>query len=83
MTEIPLTISDRIQSRLDELTRAERQLAHLILENYPASGLGPLSVLAKDAKVSVPTVSRMVQKLGYKGYPEFQAELREELKAKA
>jgi DNA-binding MurR/RpiR family transcriptional regulator len=53
------------------------------LENYPASGLGSLSVLAKGAAVSVPTVARMVQKLGYKGYPEFQTELREELKAKA
>ena len=67
---------------LDELTRAERQLALSVLENYPASGLGPLTALAKDAQVSVPTVARMVQKLGYKGYPEFQAGLREELKAK-
>ena len=33
--------------------------------------------------MSVPTVARMVQKLGYKGYPDFQAELREELRAKA
>lgn len=78
-----LTISDRIQSKLDELTRAERQLAQSILENYPASGLGPLSALAKDAEVSVPTVARMVHKLGFSGYPDFQAELREELKAKA
>jgi DNA-binding MurR/RpiR family transcriptional regulator len=76
------TISDRIQQKLDDLTRAERQLALSILENYPASGLGPLSALAKDANVSVPTVARMVQKLGYKGYPDFQAELREELRAK-
>lgn len=83
MMDAPLTISDRIQAQLDDLTRAERQLAHSILENYPASGLGPLSSLAKDAKVSVPTVARMVQKLGFNGYPEFQAELREELKAKA
>jgi DNA-binding MurR/RpiR family transcriptional regulator len=83
MTEVALTISDRIQKQLDDLTRAERQLAHSILENYPASGLGPLSALAKDAKVSVPTVARMVQKLGFSGYPEFQTELREELKAKA
>jgi DNA-binding MurR/RpiR family transcriptional regulator len=83
MSEITLTISDRIQTQLDDLTRAERQLAHSILENYPASGLGPLSVLAKDAQVSVPTVARMVQKLGFSGYPEFQTELREELKAKA
>jgi len=82
MSDAALTISDRIQQELDNLTRAERQLAHSILENYPASGLGPLSSLAKDAKVSVPTVARMVQKLGFRGYPDFQAELREELKAK-
>lgn len=82
MSDAALTISDRIQHKFDDLTRAERQLAHSILENYPASGLGPLTALAKDANVSVPTVARMVQKLGFKGYPEFQAELREELKAK-
>ena len=83
MTEATQTVSDRIQEKLDDLTRAERQLALSILENYPASGLGPLAALAKDANVSVPTVARMVQKLGYKGYPDFQAELREELRAKA
>lgn len=82
MDNANLTIADRIQARLDTLTRAERQLAHAILENYPASGLGPIATLAKDADVSTPTVARMVQKLGFKGYPEFQADLREELKAK-
>lgn len=82
MTDANLTIADRIHNHLGDLTRAERQLAHSILENYPASGLGPLSALAKGAEVSVPTVARMVQKLGFNGYPEFQTELREELKAK-
>ncbi|KAG1647277.1 putative HTH-type transcriptional regulator [Nymphon striatum] len=82
MSDNQLTIADRIQQKLEGLTRA-RQLGLSILENYPASGLGPLTALAKDADVSVPTVARMVQKLGYKGYPEFQAELREELRAKA
>ena len=75
------TIAERIQKRMDDLTRAERQLALSVLENYPASGLGPLASLAKSANVSVPTVARMVQKLGYKGYPDFQADLREELSA--
>lgn len=83
MSEATSTISDRIQEKRDDLTRAERQLADSILENYPASGLGPLAALAADAEVSVPTVARMVQKLGYKGYPDFQAALREELKATA
>ena len=83
MSQTELTIADRIQSAIDTLTRAERQLADVILENYPASGLGPLSGLATDADVSGPTVLRMVQKLGFKGYPEFQSELREELRAMA
>lgn len=82
MAEAAQTISDQIHKKLDDLTRAERQLALSVLENYPASGLGPLTALAKDADVSVPTVARMVQKLGYNGYPEFQAALREELRAK-
>ena len=81
MTDAKQTISDRIQEKLDDLTRAERQLALSILENYPASGLGPLTALAQAANVSVPTVARMVQKLGYKGYPDFQADLRDELGA--
>ncbi|MEL6677960.1 MAG: MurR/RpiR family transcriptional regulator [Pseudomonadota bacterium] len=82
MTDGSETISDRIHAMLDSLTRAERQLALSVLENYPASGLGPLAALAKGADVSVPTVARMVQKLGYKSYPDFQAGLREELTAK-
>ena len=81
MVDANQTIADRIQEKLDALTRAERQLALSILENYPASGLGPLTTLAKGANVSVPTVARMVQKLGYKGYPDFQADLRDELGA--
>ncbi len=83
MADANQTIADRIQERLDDLTRAERQLALSILGNYPASGLGPLAALAKGANVSVPTVARMVQKLGYKGYPDFQADLRDELGAMA
>ena len=72
MAEANQTISDRIRDRLDDLTRAERQLALSILENYPVSGLGPLAALAKGANVSVPTVARMVQ-----------ADLRDELGAMA
>ena len=76
------TIADRIQSKFGSLTRAERQLAHSILENYPVSGLGTITTMAQNAQVSTPTVARMVRKLGYKGFPEFQAELRRELEAK-
>lgn len=82
MTEPSDTVADRLQSAFDTLTRAERQLADSILENYPVSGLGTITIVAKGAQVSTPTVARMVQKLGYKGFAEFQAALRRELEAK-
>ncbi len=76
------TVEELLKNHFDSFTRAERQVAHLILENYPVSGLGSITAIALNAKVSTPTVARMVQKLGFKGYPEFQAELRSELDAK-
>ena len=82
MTDPSGTVADRLQSAFEQLTRAERQLADSILENYPVSGLGTITTVAAGAQVSTPTVARMVQKLGYKGFPEFQAALRHELEAK-
>jgi DNA-binding MurR/RpiR family transcriptional regulator len=75
------TVSDVIRVRYDTLTRAEKQLADSLLENYPVSGLGSITTIAENAGVSTPTVARMVQKLGYKGYPEFQSHLHQELEA--
>jgi DNA-binding MurR/RpiR family transcriptional regulator len=76
------TIADTIKQAFDSLTRAERQLANQILENYPVSGLGTITQVAEKSGVSSPTIVRMVKKLGFKGFPEFQTELRRELEAK-
>lgn len=75
-------VVDKITDRLGELTRAERQLANALLENYPVAGLGSITALAESAAVSAPTVVRTVQKLGFRGYSEFQAALRRELEEK-
>ncbi|SEP95757.1 MurR/RpiR family transcriptional regulator [Thalassovita taeanensis] len=82
MTEPAETIAERLHAAFDSLTRAERQLADSLLQNYPVSGLGSITLVAKAAGVSTPTVARMVQKLGFTGFPDFQAELRRELEAK-
>ncbi len=75
------TVAQRIHDGFDALTRAERQLANIILENYPVSGLGSITALAENADVSTPTVARMARKLGFGGFPEMQAQLRAELEA--
>ncbi|MEM9969753.1 MAG: MurR/RpiR family transcriptional regulator [Pseudomonadota bacterium] len=76
------TISDRLKAQREALTRSERQLSDVILKNYPASGLGTITTLAAEAEVSTPTVARLVQKLGFSGFPDFQRSLRSELNEK-
>ena len=76
------TIADAISQAFDSLTRAERQLANTIVENYPVSGLGTITQVAEKSGVSSPTIVRMVKKLGFKGFPDFQIKLRRELEAK-
>ncbi|AXS39063.1 MurR/RpiR family transcriptional regulator [Breoghania sp. L-A4] len=73
------TVAERIRGKFDTLTRAERQLANVMLENYPVSGLGSITTVAETSGVSTPTVARMARKLGFGGFPELQAKLRSEL----
>ncbi len=75
----PATLDDQLRSALPDLTRAERQLATHILAHYPVAALGSITTLAQSAMVSTPTVVRLVQKLGYKGYPHYQRTLRAEV----
>ena len=74
-----LTVEQKIKAGFDGLTRAERQLAQHVTRHYPVAVLGSITALAKGAEVSTPTVVRLVQKLGYKGYPDFQRVVRAEV----
>lgn len=76
------TIAEKLKEQSTRFTRAERQLVDIILKNYPVSGLGSITSLADTAGVSTPTVGRLVQKLGFTGFPDFQANLRAELDEK-
>lgn len=76
------TIAELLRHNTDRLTRSERQLSDVILQNYPVSALGTITALADAAGVSTPTVARLVQKLGFPGFPGFQKVLRDELDEK-
>lgn len=56
-------------------TPAERKLVRVLLADFPMSGLTTVSQLAKRCGVSDPSVLRLVKKLGFSGYPEFQSAL--------
>ncbi|MCL5778407.1 MurR/RpiR family transcriptional regulator [Limibaculum sp. FT325] len=82
MRRKPQSIEELLRSRLDDLTRAERQVAHALLDGYPVSGLGSITQVAGSAQVSGPTVMRLARKLGFEGFTEFQEALRREVAAK-
>ena len=75
------TIAERIRSQINDFTRAERQLANAILENYPVSGLGSITSLSKTSKVSNPTIVRLAKKLVFTGFVQLQNALRGEVEA--
>ncbi|MBV7495476.1 MurR/RpiR family transcriptional regulator [Pseudomonas sp. PDM24] len=58
-----------------ELTPSERKVIRALLDQYPRNGLGPMSRLAEHAGVSDPTIVRLVKKLGFSGYADFQEAL--------
>lgn len=74
-----LTVAERIRGNFDSMTRVERQLANAVLDNYPVSGLGSITTVAESAGVSTSSAVRMAKKIGFGGFPEMQAALRDEL----
>ena len=75
-------VGELVRSRLNSLSPAERKLARVLLASYPIAGLESVARFAERAKVSPPTVTRFITKLGFKGYPEFQEVLRHEVQAR-
>ncbi|KXU38769.1 RpiR family transcriptional regulator [Ventosimonas gracilis] len=57
------------------LTKAEHKVVRALLDDWPLLGLSALAKLAERAGVSDPTILRLIKKLGFAGYGEFQQAL--------
>ena len=82
MTELPAgtpPLREEIFRRMDELTPAERKVARALLASYPGAGFQSTASLATAAGTSKPTVLRLLARLGFGSYPEFQERLRAEV----
>lgn len=75
-----MLIRHQIEAMSDELTPSERKLASALLSDYPFAGLETIQTLSAKTKVSAPSITRFVHKLGCQGYQEFQRRLIGELK---
>jgi DNA-binding MurR/RpiR family transcriptional regulator len=69
--------SDQLfKEKNDNLTRSQRRLLEYILSNDQESVFLKIKDLAKRVNVSQATVVRLSRALGFKGFPEFQQEMR-------
>src|ERR1700719_627121 len=81
-TAMESRVGELIRSHQASLSPAERKLARVLLASYPIAGLESVARFAERAGVSPPTVTRFITKLGFKGYPELQEVLRQEVQAR-
>ena len=72
-------LRERIGQRYDELTSSQRQLADYVTENHRASVFMTAKQLGAAMGLSDAAVVRFAQALGFTGFQELRAALREEL----
>jgi DNA-binding MurR/RpiR family transcriptional regulator len=73
------SVAERARRNLKALSKAERRVAHALLEDYPVAGLETVAQFAERAGTSGPTILRFVGHLGFTSYNDFQKALRSEL----
>ncbi|TLX58217.1 transcriptional regulator HexR [Stutzerimonas nosocomialis] len=70
---------EQIKNRLEELNKAERKVAEIILRDPQQATRYSIAALAQAAKVSEPTVNRFCRSFGVSGYPELKIQLAQSL----
>lgn len=72
------SLSELLQKRLKRLTAREEQLASNMSNNMELWAFANAKSIAEQAKVHRSTIIRFAQKIGFKGFPEFQEAVRKE-----
>jgi DNA-binding MurR/RpiR family transcriptional regulator len=72
------TVAAKLRDVMPQFTPSERRVARALLANYPVAGLSTVADLAGLASVSSPTVLRLLARLDFTSFAEFQRALRDE-----
>jgi DNA-binding MurR/RpiR family transcriptional regulator len=76
------TVAAALRALRSSLPPSEARVARTLLDGYPLAGIGTIAELAERAKVSGPTVVRLVGRLGFDTFGDFQRALLEEIEAR-
>ncbi len=76
---LPMNMLEKIQSRLEHLSKSERKVAEVILATPAQAIHSSIAALALEAGVSEPTVNRFCRSLETRGFPDFKLHLAQSL----
>ncbi|MFZ1891748.1 MAG: MurR/RpiR family transcriptional regulator [Formosimonas sp.] len=71
-----VTLTERISHAAEQLTKSERRVAEIILQQSQLVAFGTVSDLAQAAQAGVATVARLALKLGFSGFSDMQNAVR-------
>lgn len=73
-----MTVAGRLQATGDALTVTERRIADVVLATPQVVAFGTVAEVASAAEAGTATVVRLATKLGYGGFVDLQADVRDE-----
>ncbi len=73
------SLAGALRAAYADLGKQEKSVARAILKDYPVSALSTVAALADSAGVSTATVLRLVNRLGYEAYGQFQEGVKRDL----
>lgn len=74
-----MSVLERLRHELPRLSGREARVARHLMANYPLAGLKTVAEFAQGSGVSTATVLRLIKRLGFPVYADFQAALRQHL----
>lgn len=74
-----MPVLEKLRHELPQLSGREARVARHLMANYPLAGLKTVAEFAESSGVSTATVLRLVKRLGFPVYADFQAALRQHL----
>lgn len=78
-----MNLEDRISLYYTSLTKSEKKVYQAVLKNPTTIVNNSIQKAAKYLKVSVASIQRFINKIGYSGYPEFKLALQHQEKSES
>lgn len=76
------TLLSRIEQEYPKFSKSHKKIADFILNDYQKAAYYTAAKLGEETDISESTVVRFAAQLGFEGFPEFQAALRDDIKGK-